>query len=184
IKKGNINMRAIVILIDTLRKDFLSTYNKNSWAITPELDNFSKDSLTFDNHYIGSAPCMPARRDIFTGRLNFLERSWGPIEPIDITFPKLLQKNDVFTHITTDHCHYMRLAGDGYLQQFNTWDYHRGQEGDPWISSIDDPDFMPENWYGKLRKQYQLNRETWGQNEKLYPTTKTFKSAEEWLERN
>lgn len=177
-------MRAIVILIDTLRKDFLSTYNKNSWAITPELDNFSKDSLTFDNHYIGSAPCMPARRDIFTGRLNFLERSWGPIEPIDITFPKLLQKNDVFTHITTDHCHYMRLAGDGYLQQFNTWDYHRGQEGDPWISSIDDPDFMPENWYGKLRKQYQLNRETWGQNEKLYPTTKTFKSAEEWLERN
>src|SRR5699024_11690063 len=99
IKKGNINMRAIVILIDTLRKDFLSTYNKNSWAITPELDNFSKDSLTFDNHYIGSAPCMPARRDIFTGRLNFLERSWGPIELIDITFPKLLQKNDAFTHI-------------------------------------------------------------------------------------
>lgn len=177
-------MRAVVILIDTLRKDFLTTYNKDSWALTPELDKFSSESLTFDNHYIGSAPCMPARRDIFTGRLNFLERSWGPIEPMDITFPKLMQDNDIFTHITTDHCHYMRLGGEGYLQQFNTWDYHRGQEGDPWVSSIDDPEFMPEEWYGKLRRQYQLNREKWGQNEDLYPTTMTFKSAEEWLERN
>lgn len=177
-------MRAIVILIDTLRKDFLKIYNKDSWGITPNLDKFSEDSLVFDNHYIGSAPCMPARRDIFTGRLNFLERSWGPIEAIDVTFPKLMQANNIFTHITTDHTHYMRLAGEGYLQQFNTWDYHRGQEGDPWISSIDDPDFMPKDWYGKLRRQYQLNREKWGTDEKLYPTTKTFKSAEEWLEKN
>ncbi|RKW18661.1 MAG: hypothetical protein D8B54_01725 [Catonella sp.] len=129
-------MRTVVILIDTLRKDFLKAYNPDSWALTPNLDAFSQESLVFDNHFVGSMPCMPARRDIFTGRLNFLERSWGPIEVFDVTFPQLLRQHKIFTHITTDHCHYMRLAGDGYLQQFDTWDYHRGQEGDPWISSF------------------------------------------------
>ncbi len=177
-------MRTVVILIDTLRKDFLKAYNPDSWALTPNLDAFSQESLVFDNHFVGSMPCMPARRDIFTGRLNFLERSWGPIEVFDVTFPQLLRQHKIFTHITTDHCHYMRLAGDGYLQQFDTWDYHRGQEGDPWISSIDDPDFMPEEYYGKLRRQYQWNRTVWGQDENLYPTPRTFQSACEWLTHN
>ena len=86
---------------------------------------------------VGSAPCMPARRDILTGRLNFLERSWGPIEPFDITLPKVLAEKNVFSHIVTDHPHYFRLGGEDYVQQFSTWDFYRGQEGDPWISKID-----------------------------------------------
>ena len=35
---------------------------------------------------------MPARRDLHTGRLNFLHRSWGPLEPFDNSFPVLLKK--------------------------------------------------------------------------------------------
>ena len=31
---------------------------------------------------------MPARRDLHTGRLNFMHRSWGPLEPFDNSFPR------------------------------------------------------------------------------------------------
>ena len=135
----------------------LSCYNPETFVKTPNILSFSKEATTFDQHWIGSAPCMPARRDILCGRLNFLERSWGPIEPFDVTLPSVLKEHDIFTHITTDHCHYFRLGGEGYVQQFNTWDYHRGQEGDPWVSRIDDPT-MPKSSYGKVRRQYQWNR--------------------------
>lgn len=170
--------------MDTLRKDFLKTYNENSFVSTPNLDQFAQDSVIFDNHFIGSTPCMPARRDIMTGRLNFLERSWGPIEPFDITFPQLLKDNNIFTHLTTDHTHYFRLGGEGYINQFTTWDFQRGQEGDPWVSQIKDPEWMPEQYCGKLRKQYQANRMKWYENEEEYPTPRTFRSACEWLENN
>ncbi|MHC5268535.1 sulfatase-like hydrolase/transferase [Enterococcus sp. LJL98] len=177
-------MRTILVLIDTLRKDFLSVYNPDTPVATPNIESFSKDSLIFDNHYIGSTPCMPARRDLLTGRLNFLERSWGPVEPFDITLPKLLEEREIFSHLTTDHTHYFRLGGEGYINQYTTWDFHRGQEGDPWHSIIRDPEWMPEHYYGKLRKQYQANRERWINDETKYPTPQTFHSACEWLEEN
>lgn len=177
-------MRTILVLMDTLRKDALTAYNPETKVQTPNIDAFATDSLVFDNHYIGSTPCMPARRDIMTGRLNFLERSWGPIEPFDVTFPKLLQENDVYSHLTTDHTHYFRLGGEGYINQFTTWDFHRGQEGDPWVSKVRDPEWMPEQYYGRLRKQYQANREKWINDEDAYPTPRTFKSACDWLEDN
>lgn len=177
-------MRTVLVLMDTLRKDFLKIYNPDSQVKTPNLDAFSEDSLTFDSHYIGSTPCMPARRDILTGRLNFLERSWGPIEPFDITLPQVLNEKEVFSHLTTDHTHYFRLGGEGYINQYTTWDFHRGQEGDPWHSIIRDPEWMPEQYHGKLRKQYQANREKWTEQEEKYPTPKTFLSACEWLEEN
>ena len=98
-------MRTVLVLMDTLRRDALSCYNENTEIKTPNLDDFSKNSTVFTNHWIGSAPCMPARRDIFTGRMNFLERSWGPIEAYDETLMDILKENDIFTHISTDHCH-------------------------------------------------------------------------------
>lgn len=176
-------MKTILVLMDTLKRDMLTCYNPNTFVKTPNLNKFSQLSTTFDQHWLGSAPCMPARRDILTGRLNFLERSWGPIEPFDVTLPSVLKKHNIFSHITTDHCHYFRLGGENYVQQFSTWDYHRGQEGDPWISRIDDPQNIPSNYYGKVRTQYQWNRTMW-ENEEDYPSAKTFASACNWLEDN
>ncbi|MCI5773957.1 MAG: sulfatase-like hydrolase/transferase [Erysipelotrichaceae bacterium] len=175
-------MRTILVLMDTLKRDMLTVYNKDTFVKSPNITKFAEEATVFDNHFIGSAPCMPARRDILCGRLNFLERSWGPIEPFDITLPKVLKDHGVYTHITTDHCHYFRTGGEGYVQSFNTWDYHRGQEGDPWISRIDDPS-LPNDYYGRVRRQYQLNRTMWP-NEEQYPSPKTFASACEWLENN
>lgn len=88
-------MRTILILMDSLNRRFLKAYHSHAKGITPNIDRFSEDCVRFDNHFIGSAPCMPARRDIMTGRMNFLERNWGGIEPFDITLPEELRKNGV-----------------------------------------------------------------------------------------
>ena len=50
---------------------------------TPNFMRLAEKSVTFETHYVGSMPCMPARRDMQSGRLAFLHRSWGPMEPFD-----------------------------------------------------------------------------------------------------
>jgi arylsulfatase A-like enzyme len=54
---------------------------------------------------------MPARRDLHTGRLNFMHRSWGPLEPFDNSLPELLKKQGVYTHLVSDHLHYFEDGG-------------------------------------------------------------------------
>lgn len=176
-------MKTILILMDTLRRDVLKAYNENSNVITPNLQKFAQNATLFKQHWIGSAPCMPARRDIFTGRLNFLERSWGPMEAYDNSLVNILKENDIYTHIITDHTHYFRIGGEGYVQQFNTWQFNRGQEGDPWISQIDDP-LMPSSFYGRIRRQYEINRQLWKNNPDEYPSAKTFLDGIEWMQKN
>lgn len=176
-------MRTVLILMDTLNRRFLSAYEKAAEGITPCMDAFAADSVRFDNHFIGSAPCMPARRDIFTGRLNFLERGWGGMEPFDKTLPGELRKNGVYTHITTDHAHYFELGGENYCTLFDTWDYHRGQENDPWISRVK-PAFGEPEAYGRKSVQHLLNRQEYARSEETYPTPATFWSACRWAEEN
>ena len=73
-------MKAIFVILDTLRGDYLEPYG-NTWVKTPNLTRLAREGVTFDNHWVGSLPCMPARREFMTGRHNFLFRGWGPIEP-------------------------------------------------------------------------------------------------------
>lgn len=149
---------------------------------TPNIDRLAQKSIIFDNHWLGSAPCMPARRDLFTGRLSFLERPWGPIEPFDVTLPELLRKSNVFTHISTDHNHYFEIGGESYCQLFSSWDFHRGQEYDPWVSRVEMPT-PPKEYYGKFAGQYELNRTKFAR-EKDFSTPKTFAAAAKWLKDN
>lgn len=176
-------MRTIVVLMDTLRRDQLGCYNEASTCKTPNIDAFAKESCRFDQHYVGSMPCMPARRDIFTGRLNFLERSWGPIEISDTTLPNVLFKQGkIRSHMITDHAHYFRIGGENYCQQFNTYEFFRGQESDPWVSLIDDP-WMPQEYYGDVKRQYQCNRKKF-QKEEDYSSVQCFEAAMDWVDQN
>lgn len=76
-------MKVILVLFDSLNKRYLPIYNKNIKIKTPNFLRLAEKSVTFDNCYVGSMPCMPARREIHTGRRNFLHREWGPLEPYD-----------------------------------------------------------------------------------------------------
>ncbi|MDF2960302.1 MAG: sulfatase [Paenibacillus sp.] len=174
-------MKAVVILLDSVNRHFLGMYGQ-ALAYTPNMDRLAKKSVVFDNHWSGSLPCMPARRDLFTGRLNFLERNWGPMEPYDHSLGEVLREHGIFSHIVTDHYHYFRTGGENYVQQFDTYSFIRGQETDPWISKVSKPDRPPYS-IGKYHPQYELNRSEF-LKEEHFPTPKTLKEAADWLEAN
>lgn len=175
-------MKAIVILLDTLNRHMLDVYNGQTWVQAPNISRLAGKSIVFDHHWSGSLPCMPARRDIMTGRLAFLERGWGGLEPFDVTLPQRLREGNIFTHMVTDHYHYFSTGGENYCQAFDSWDFHRGQENDPWISRAAPP-AMPETFYGQVRPQNERNRAAF-KKEEDYPGPKTMHAACRWLEDN
>lgn len=124
-------MRAIMIMFDTLTRNYLPNYG-NNWVIAPNFQRLEKHCVTFDHFYGGSMPCMPARRELHTGKLNFLHRSWGPLEPFDISVVDVLKNKGVYTHLITDHSHYFEDGGATYHNRYNSWEGFRGQEGDRW----------------------------------------------------
>ncbi|MCH6258658.1 sulfatase [Puniceicoccaceae bacterium K14] len=180
-------MKAIVVMFDSLNRGFLGPYNSEV-KNTPNFDRLAARTATFDTSYVSSMPCMPARRDFFTGRQSFLHRSWGPLEPFDQCLPELLKDEGVWTHLTTDHHHYFEEGGANYHCKFNSWEFSRGQEGDPWIGAVAAPS-IPENTIdfqaGKSPLQIQdwKNRSTVRSDADM-PISKTFASGIEFLERN
>ena len=173
-------MKAIFILLDSMNRNYLPIYG-NDWVKTPNIERLAQNGVVFDNHWIGSAPCMPARRDILTGRLNFLERGWGAIEPMDTPFPRLLRKAGIRSHMETDHYHYFHVGGENYHTQFDTYAFHRGQENDAWQSRTSKPE-EPEH-YGIWSAQYEMNREKFKTSAE-FSTPKTFNGAVEWMKNN
>ena len=87
-------MKTIFVLFDSLNRKSLGCYGGTA-VKTPHFDRLAARAVCFDNHYVGSLPCMPARRDMHTGRLSFLHRSWGPLEPFDNSFAEILHKSGV-----------------------------------------------------------------------------------------
>jgi len=173
-------MKSIFIVLDTVRRDYLAAYG-NTWVHTPNLSRLAAKGIVFDNHWAGSLPCMPARREFMTGRHNFLYRGWGPIEPFDDTLPRALRDHGVFTHLLTDHYHYFELGGENYHTSFDSWEFFRGQEYDPWVSLVDRM-ALPEHM-GKLAPQNLANRTRQVQEED-FSGPRTARAAVEWLRAN
>ena len=98
-------MRTVFVLFDSLNARATEPYGCTTVS-TPHLTRLARRAVTFDRHFVGSLPCMPARRDLHTGRLNFMHRSWGPLEPFDNSFPKLMSAAGIYTHLVSDHLHY------------------------------------------------------------------------------
>ena len=199
-------MRTIFVLFDSLNRLALGAYGGDAIA-TPNFDRFAKRSVTFDTHYVGSLPCMPARRDMHTGRLNFMHRPWGPLEPFDNSYAKLLSSGGVYTHIVSDHAHYFENGGSGYVTSFDSWDFIRGQEYDPIEVMVRPPverireKFDPRHYpmdgleEGKTATRGTTSTNTWRRSrhaintefmieEDDFPTAKCFNRAFKFLELN
>src|SRR3954469_25670254 len=106
-------MKTVFLLFDSLNRHALSYYAASA-PPTPNFDRLAARAVTFDTHYVGSLPCMPARRDLHTGRLNFLHRAWGPLEPFDNSFPQSMWLAGIHTHLVSDHLHYFEDGGATY----------------------------------------------------------------------
>ncbi len=173
-------MKAIMVMFDSLNRHMLYNYGCE-WTKTPNFDHLGERSVVFDNSYAGSLPCMPARRELHTGRYNFLHRSWGPIEPFDDSMPSILKQNGVHTHLVSDHYHYWEDGGATYHPRYNSWEIVRGQEGDSWKGMVKDPE--PPEQLGRYWRQDWVNREYIVKEEQM-PQAQTFKKGLEFIETN
>lgn len=150
-------MKCIMLMFDSLNRHMLPPYGSNVPLVhAPNFSRLSQHTAVFERSYICSMPCMPARRDLHTGRPNFLHRSWGPIEPFDDSVPQFLAENGVYTHLSSDHYHYWEDGGTNYHTRYRSWEFFRGQEGDPWIGQVTPP--PPENALGQNARQEMPTR--------------------------
>ncbi len=180
-------MKAVMIMFDTLCRKYLPCYGGE--AIMPNFERLAGHSVTFDNFYIGSMPCIPARRELHTARYNFLHRSWGPIEPFDDSMPEMLKKAGVHTHLITDHLHYWEDGGATYHNRYNTYDFVRGQQDDLWCCDIaalrgaQCPHTHADTGWKQAYKQCEANRSQFS-DQGDFPGVKTFKAGVDFLSKN
>lgn len=184
-------MRTVFVLFDSLNRHALGCYGGKR-VPTPNFDRLAQRAVTFDRHYVGSLPCMPARRDMLTGRLTFLHRSWGPLEPFDNAFPELLAKAGIYSHLVTDHFHYFEDGGATYHNRYDSYDFVRGQEGDAWKAMVQPPwerlrEMYHERQFSTEARDYKRNNVVNRQfirDEKDFPSVQVFAKGLEFIETN
>lgn len=190
-------MNVVFISIDSLSKRFLKTYGQpiELDVATPNIDTFAEKALVFDNHYAGSLPCMPARREYFSGIQEFLWRPWGPMEPFDVPLPRAARQAGAVTQLVTDHYHYFQHGSHGYYEDYNGYHFVRGHESDSWQTEPKEPD---ANFLKQIRASVPddvssyMNRVAYArnvagfdrENEKDFFPAKVFSSAADWLRAN
>ena len=183
-------MKAIMLMFDSLNKHMLSAYGCDD-TITPNFKRLQEKTTRFDNFYVGSMPCMPARRELHTGRYNFMHRSWSPLEPFDDSMPEILKKNGIYSHLVTDHKHYWRDGGATYHSRFNSYEFVRGQEGDNWKGVVKKPDIKYESGEPEEIKKRKITSRTHHQinvnymkDEKDHHLYKTIELGLDFIETN
>lgn len=148
----------LVIISDTLRKDYVGCY-ADAKAHTPNLNRFARYSFIFDRAYAASFPTMPARADLFTGKFTFTYLGWAPLPHEETTLAQLLSEAGYQTMAIVDTPFYVR-RGYGYDRGFHDFLWIRGQ-------GAERPDLNYERRY-----------------EGDYCAPRTFAAAERWLERH
>ncbi|MBI4978334.1 MAG: sulfatase [Spirochaetes bacterium] len=201
-------MNVITILCDTLRRDHCGPYNHGKplnqcwsreapdWVVpTPNMDRLAARGVTFENCFCGSTPCMPARRDIYTGRYEFLERGWGPLEEDDIDLPRLvsgppnqsMQWSKAHGHnvsyLISDHFHLWEQGAGNYHMGYSGFDLIRGCEADAYYTDPVDF-FCPEkDRMAKTERHFRNKHFICKKPEDTF-TAQNFIKASDWITRN
>jgi arylsulfatase A-like enzyme len=186
---------AVVVLLDSLNRHMLGAYGSREFD-TPHIDRFATRAVRFENHFVGSLPCMPARHDILCGALDFLWKPWGSIELWEAPITQPLRAAGVTTMLVSDHPHLFETGGENYHTDFRAWDYVRGHENDPW-RTVPDPtwtgtpalparDAFGVTRDGKRRKRHMYYDEsrTYFREEADFPGPRTMSRAAQWLRDN
>lgn len=174
-------MNVLFVLIDSLNRADVPAYGGASVAM-PNLERLTRRSFRFDNHFVGSLPCMPARREIFAGFKELLWRPWGGLEPGDARLPRLIEGAGYRTVIVTDHYHYWEESANGYLQSFQQTELVRGHEWDSWRGPIAADEPVPEwverieHWRPGAGRRYYANVEDFRGEEDFFPA-RVFRAA-------
>jgi len=179
-------MNVLFVLVDSLNRADVPAYGGTSVAM-PNLDRLVRRGFTFDNHFVGSLPCMPARREIFAGFKELLWRPWGGLEPDDARLPRLVEAAGYRTVIVTDHYHYWEESANGYLQSFQQMELVRGHEWDNWRGPVAGDEPLPdwveriERWRPGAGRRYYANVRDFHGEEDFFPA-RVFRAAAARLE--
>ncbi len=188
-------MNVIIIFVDSLRQDHVSVYNANkspfediSPCKTPNIDEFAKECVIFDNAYPSGLPTMPVRLEVMTGQNTLPCRGWEPLKPNDVTIQQILNNLGYVSGLIADTYHF-RAPGMNYHAGFNCYQWIRGQEYDPWISSPPKRDIndyvnehYPKIWRNRI-KQFLANTDDFHSESDWYPA-KVVEKACQWLKAN
>ncbi|MHA1293186.1 MAG: sulfatase [Promethearchaeota archaeon] len=171
-------MNVILILLDSLNKSYIQPYG-NKRVETKNMQKLAEKGVVFENHFICSAACMPARRELFSGRKNeFLWRGWGAVEPFDRLLPIEAKKLGAITALITDHYHYWEGGAGvfGYHESYSYTNLIRGHEFDV---SCSEPLENPKE-YPLWVKAYLKWRPHQKKIVRYYRNVKHFKSEEDF----
>jgi arylsulfatase A-like enzyme len=182
-------MNFIIIISDTLRRDFLSCYG-NETIDTRNIKQFADVSIVFDNAYSASFPTVPNRRDVFTGCYTATYTPWAPLVmgngPAEPTIQMLLGQHGYTSMMIADEPHILE-NGYHYDKDFDGFEWIRGQEHDRWKTSPKKPAFVsdPEVYRAPevLQKTHMRQRAHWHHESDTFPA-RTGTCACEWLEEN
>ena len=192
-------MNCIVICCDSFRNDLLDRPDVD----LPNLRSLSSRGTRFTNAFAEGLPTIQARRSMFTGRRTFpwdipmgSRGLWPPlpgwhrIPDEQTTLAETLVEAGYTTGLVADTYHMFKPT-QNFTRGFCSWNFIRGQEGDPLrsgpLSAIDISPYLPEGSIDPAANrsliQYLLNmldRKT----EEDYLTAKVFQKASVWLEEN
>jgi arylsulfatase A-like enzyme len=195
-------MNAILIVLDSLRKDHVGCYG-NDWISTPNLDALAKESVMFTRAYPESLPTLPFRRSLYTGCRGFpfeghiahkgdfvsMSPGWGPMREDRDSLAELLQMRYYRTTLISD-CYHQFKPSMNFHRGFSQWQWIRGQESDPYklgpsISKEELQKYMPENLRNPFQiqhvmKQY-LKNVRGRKSEKDYFGPQVFRAATDWI---
>ncbi len=192
-------MNCVVICCDTFRADMIG----HPVVKTPNLDRLRREGIEFTHAFAEGLPTIQARRTCFTGIRSFPWRfevgsrgltpkipGWHRVPDEQTVLAEHLLTKGVVTGLVADTYHMFKPT-QNFTRGFSSWDFIRGQEGDPVrsgpISAIDVSPYHPEGvndihaW--PTLTQYLLNmldRHT----EEDYLTPRVFRSAVRWLDEN
>ncbi len=178
-------MNLIVIVCDTLRRDYLGCYG-NDWVKSPGLDALSNSGMTFDRCYVGSFPTVPQRHDLMCSNYVFHTTGWAPIQQGNVPLQMRLRKEGYVSQFIADHTQLL-APGMNYHQGFNGTEWIRGQIADAWVTD-------PVEWEPPCDPKKTRGDGSWmpgfyrnfsrRHTEEDWPCPKTMTAGMKWLERN
>src|SRR4029079_13205978 len=108
-------MNVLLIVTDSTRRDFVSLYDGDKLADTPNLDALGKEGIRFDRAVPEAMPTVAVRRALLTGTRSFPFRDWkvarklppvpccSPISPYKRIFTEFMEEAGIETAYVTDN---------------------------------------------------------------------------------
>ena len=149
-------MNCVIICCDTFRYDMVG----HEVVRTPSLDRLTREGVTFTNAFAEGLPTIQARRTMMTGIRSFPWRfemgcrgltpaipGWHRVPDDQTMLSELLLEKGVCTGLVGDTYHMFKPT-QNFTRGFCSWDFIRGQEGDPVrsgpLSAVDVSPYHPE----------------------------------------